>query len=97
MIDNSIEAAATRIRIRTYPRGDKPKIIDTIAFSDDGIGIDAHTLPHVLTLGYSSRYGQRSGLGRFGVGLKLAALSHARRLDIYTRQLGEVRRPARLA
>ena len=90
VIDNSIEAAATRIRIRTYPKGDKPKIIDTIAFSDDGIGIDAQTLPHVLTLGYSSRYGQRSGLGRFGVGLKLAALSHARRLDIYTRQLGEV-------
>lgn len=89
VIDNSIEAAATRIRIRTYPRGDKPKIIDTIAFSDDGVGIDSQTLPHVLTLGYSSRYGQRSGLGRFGVGLKLAALSHARRLDIYTRQLGE--------
>jgi hypothetical protein len=88
VIDNSIEAAATRIRIRTYPKGDKPKIIDTIAFSDDGVGIDAQTLPHVLTLGYSSRYGQRSGLGRFGVGLKLAALSHARRLDIYTRQLG---------
>lgn len=89
VIDNSIEAAATHIRVRTYPKGDKPKVIDTIAFSDDGIGIEAEVLPHVLSLGFSTRYGQRNGLGRFGVGLKLAALSHSRRIDIYTCQSSE--------
>lgn len=88
-VDNSIEASATTARIQTYPKSDKPKSIDAIAFSDDGVGIDPHVLPHVLSLGFSTRYGQRNGLGRFGVGLKLAALSHARRIDLYTRQLNE--------
>ncbi len=90
IVDNSIEAAATLVRIRTYPRGDKPKVIDSIAFSDDGIGIAEEVLAHVLSLGYSTRYGQRNGMGRFGVGLNLATLSHARRVDIYTHESKEV-------
>ena len=46
-------------------------------------------LANALSMGFSTRYGQRTGLGRFGVGLKLAALSQARRVDIYTRPMGQ--------
>lgn len=101
VIDNSIEAKAQFIRIRTVEgtvanevtmtaksKTKFSKAIKAIAFADNGIGIPYDTLPHVLTLGFSTRYNQRDGLGRFGVGMKLAAISQARRIDIYTQPLG---------
>ncbi len=87
VVDNSIQAGATRVRIATARNmaGD----VTEIAFSDDGEGITEDILPFVLSLGYSSRYGSRDGMGRFGMGLKLASLSHARRVDVYTWRRGE--------
>lgn len=86
VVDNSIEAKASQIKIRTTPtQVDSAKAITTVAFADNGIGIPLATLPSVLTMGYSTRYGQRNGMGRFGVGLKLATLSLAERIDLYTR------------
>jgi hypothetical protein len=89
VVDNSIEAGATIVRVQTFPRGERPKAIDTVAFSDDGNGVQPEILPHVLSLGFSTRYGQRSGMGRFGVGLKLAGLSHARRIEVYSRHASD--------
>lgn len=86
-IDNSIEASAKTIRIAPSYSKDK-KHITSIAFADDGRGIDVSVLPSVLKMGYSTRYGQRKGLGRFGVGLKLAALSVGTRIEIVTRPAG---------
>lgn len=88
VVDNSVEARATLIKINTYPAGASPKRIEAIAFADDGIGIDPDILPNVLSIGFSTRYNKRDGLGRFGVGLKLATLSHAKRLDVYTKTDG---------
>jgi hypothetical protein len=85
-IDNSIEAGASSIRVQTYYDA-KRNSIQEIAVADNGVGIDSAIVAHVLSMGYSTRYGQRGGLGRFGVGLKLAGLSLGRRIDIYTRQL----------
>ena len=88
-VDNSIEAGATIIRLWTDRRKtDKHEEIQRIVFADNGIGIQPDILPHVLSLGFSTRYNQRDGLGRFGVGLKLAALSQGRRVDIYTKPAG---------
>ena len=39
-------------------------------------------------MGFSTRYGKRDGMGPLGVGLKLATLSLAQRIDIYTRHEG---------
>lgn len=89
VVDNSIEARAMTVKIHTYPGGSSPKRIDSIAFADDGTGIDPQILPHVLSIGFSTRYNKRDGLGRFGVGLKLAALSHAKRLEVYTKVDGD--------
>ena len=93
VVDNSIDARAQQIRVQTFEveseNGKRPKkSIDTIAFADNGMGITSERLPHCLTMGYSSRYGERKGIGRFGVGAKLAALSQARRVDIYSRPIG---------
>jgi Histidine kinase-, DNA gyrase B-, and HSP90-like ATPase len=86
-IDNSIEASAKTIRIVPTYSKDK-KHITTIAVADDGRGIDVNVLPSVLKMGYSTRYNQRKGLGRFGVGLKLAALSVGTRIEVYTKLAG---------
>ncbi|MFB9326981.1 ATP-binding protein [Paenibacillus aurantiacus] len=80
-VDNSIEASAKLIRIET--RGSNNKI-DEIIIADDGLGINPGVLAQVLKMGFSTRYNQRKGLGRYGVGMKLAALSQATRVDIYT-------------
>lgn len=100
VVDNSYEARSTMVRIRTFQnetlintsskkrKTKATKIIDRIAFADNGIGIEYETLPKVLKLGFSTRYNQREGLGRFGVGMKLAAISQAKRIDIYTKPQG---------
>ncbi|MBF6547614.1 ATP-binding protein [Nocardia brasiliensis] len=87
-VDNSVEAGASLIRV--LPRfGARKKSIDRIAFADNGRGIQRDILAHALSMGFSTRYGQRVGLGRFGVGLKLAGLSLGERIDIYTKQEGD--------
>lgn len=85
VIDNSQEAKARLIRIKTFGEKD----ISNMAFSDDGVGIPKEMMAKVLKLGFSSRYNNRNGLGRFGVGLKLASISIARRVDIYSKAIGE--------
>ncbi|MFI1884700.1 ATP-binding protein [Streptomyces jumonjinensis] len=86
-IDNSVEAGASLIRVLSQYGANK-RSIERIAFADDGRGISPDLLAHVLSMGFSTRYGQRGGLGRFGVGLKLAGLSLGERIDVYTKQEG---------
>jgi hypothetical protein len=99
VVDNSYEANATVVRIRTIEKttsiqgkrkskAKQFKAIECIAFADNGDGIPYEILPSTLNLGFSTRYNQRNGLGRFGVGMKLAAISQSRRIDIYTKPLG---------
>jgi hypothetical protein len=86
VVDNSVEAGSSKVRIRTM-RTDDGTTIDQIGMADDGTGIDPDILANVLSLGYSSRYNSRDGMGRFGMGLKLASLSQARRVDVYTKRV----------
>lgn len=95
VVDNSIEGSASVIRVETFEEkvqidGKKKggRAVTSVAFADNGVGISAQTLPHTLTLGYSTRYNQRNGMGRFGVGMKLAGISQGRRIDIYTKHAG---------
>ncbi|MFE0477477.1 ATP-binding protein [Streptomyces sp. NPDC058947] len=89
-LDNSIEAGATVLRLVPVFSEDK-KSIDELIFADNGTGIDPSILHHILSMGYSTRYGQRKGLGRFGVGLKLAALSLGERIDVYSKRANDPR------
>ena len=89
LADNAFEGKAGWIRIATGK--DASGSITDLAVADNGIGIPPAILASVLSLGYSTRYGSRAGLGRFGMGLKLASLSHALRTEIFSRPLGDQR------
>ncbi|MGY0486707.1 ATP-binding protein [Streptomyces sp. WG-D5] len=84
-LDNSIQAEATLMRVLPI-YGPKKKAIDAFIIADNGVGIDPAIMHNVLSMGYSARYNQRQGLGRFGMGLKLAGLSLGERIDIYSKR-----------
>lgn len=86
-VDNSWEAGGSIIRIQTVEDSDGS--VTNIGIADNGSGIPIDILPNVLSVGYSSRYNSRTGLGRFGMGLKLAGLSQGRRAEVYTQPRGE--------
>jgi DNA topoisomerase VI subunit B len=94
MVDNCLQSGADKIRldweVTEIPigkgRSQKTKRqLDWFAVADNGTGITADLVANVLTVGFSTRYGSRDGIGRFGVGFKLASISQAKRIEIYTR------------
>lgn len=89
LVDNSYEAGARHVRIATIR--DKAGSIVELGVADDGMGIPPDVLARVLSLGYSSRYNSRDSLGRFGMGLKLASLSQAQRVEVHTKVKGDDR------
>jgi histidine kinase/DNA gyrase B/HSP90-like ATPase len=96
VVDNSLEAGANVVQIRTFTAKKKignsakaVEVIDRVAIGDDGEGMeggDHGVLHRCLQMGYSTRYNSRLGLGRFGVGAKLAGISQAKKIEVYSRQ-----------
>ena len=86
LIDNSIQADATSIDIIVADAGVDAEHPIMIAVRDNGTGMNPMTLRHALRFGGSSRFNDRGGMGRFGMGLPNASLSQARRVDVYTWQ-----------
>lgn len=84
-VDNSIQAGARSIKVGVA-KSDCTEFPVEIAVADDGMGMNAAELSSALTFGGSSRFGDRSSLGRFGMGLPNAALSLARRVEVYSWQ-----------
>jgi hypothetical protein len=84
LIDNSIQAQASAIEVSIKVIEADPPI--QISVFDDGCGMDPFTLRHALRFGGSSRFGDRSGLGRYGMGLPNSSLSQASRVTVYTWQ-----------
>jgi hypothetical protein len=80
LVDNSIQAAATRITI-SISRPDE-SAFPHIEIEDNGVGMDATVLATCLQFGGSTRFGDRTSLGRFGVGLPAASLSQSRRVEV---------------
>ena len=58
-ISNSWDADATNVRIYVDRTG------NNFIIKDDGDGMDEETLQHCLRLGWSPRYNNRDGIGRF--------------------------------
>ena len=90
VIDNSTQAKAKNIKIEfdVISRGtgkNQKEIIDRIAFGDDGIGMNEQVLENCLTLGWSSRYNDRTGIGRFGVCATLAALHECPHIKVFSK------------
>jgi hypothetical protein len=88
-IDNSIQALAHNIWIdflQHHSANRTSSTVGGIVFSDDGEGMDAELLHKCLTLGHSSRFNDRNGIGRFGVGMTLGAIHECRRIEVYSKQ-----------
>lgn len=91
VVDNALQADAKNIRIRLESRQGRGKAepLISVAFADDGHGMSPETLQQCLQLGYSSRFNDRKGIGRFGVGVTLAAINQCKRVELYSRMSGE--------
>ena len=90
VIDNSLQAGAKNVRMRiekAQPRKNKVDLI-SIAFGDDGKGMTTNTLEKCVQVGFSERYNDRGGIGRFGVGMTLGAVTQCTRIDVYSKPQG---------
>ena len=95
LIDNSVQAKAKRIDIipkiekRNPEGGGEPvSVITQVSVVDDGDGMDESTLNRCPQLGFSTRYDDREGLGRFGVGATYASISQCKRTIFCSRVKG---------
>jgi Histidine kinase-, DNA gyrase B-, and HSP90-like ATPase len=86
LIDNSLQAGARDIRIFARDIQDSEERSILVGVLDDGKGMSPTTLGSALQFGGTDRFGDRSGLGRFGMGLPNSSVSQARRLEVYSWQ-----------
>src|SRR5262245_60199544 len=84
LVDNALQAGATNIVIDVSSDEVKDGGALHLQVIDDGAGMDDATLRQALRFGGSTRFNDRSGLGRYGMGLPNSSLSQARRLSVYT-------------
>lgn len=87
LIDNSVSAGASEIKIITSP-GEDP---DLILF-DNGCGMTEKELYEAMRYGSQNPLEKRdeNDLGRFGLGLKAASLSQCRKLVVISKKEGVV-------
>lgn len=79
LVDNSITAEASEIRIDIFPKQeDRPA---AIVISDNGKGMDRTELHEAMRFGAFQEYAP-DDLGRYGLGLKTASLSQCRTLTV---------------
>ena len=93
LIDNSIQAGATHVEVLCSEteepvRQRRRRRIDQIGILDNGSGMDITTLRIALQFGNGTRLEDRTGMGRFGMGLPNASISQCRRVDVWTWQTG---------
>lgn len=93
LIDNAVQANATMVEVLCIERRElvskrERRRLDRVAVIDNGSGMDTVTLRKALQFGNGTRLNDRSGIGRFGMGLPNASISQARRVDVWTWQNG---------
>ena len=86
IVDNALQAEASSVEIHIAKAGDDPDFPIVVDVVDDGVGMDRATLRQALRFGGSTRFEDRRGLGRFGMGLPNASLSQARQVEVFTWQ-----------
>lgn len=93
LIDNSVQANAKSIEIICLEEVQQVKErqrrrLSKIAVLDDGDGMNGPVLRKALQFGNGTRLNDRSGIGRFGMGLPNASISQAARMDVWSWQNG---------
>jgi hypothetical protein len=83
IIDNALEARASQVLVELFEgKGG----LESVAIIDNGMGMPEEWIRHSIRWGGSHRdQGNLKGLGRFGYGLKSAAISFARRFEVYSK------------
>jgi len=80
IVDNSVEAGATEVRVDLAFEGSG----SWIRIADNGVGMDTDTITESLRIGSMREYGD-DDLGKFGFGLKTASISQCRRVVVASR------------
>jgi hypothetical protein len=85
-VDNALQWGATEVRAYFRQSGKQPNQRIDILVSDNGKGMAPHVLKVAMAFGGSMVFDNRAGIGRYGVGMKTAALNVARSVDVYSWQ-----------
>jgi hypothetical protein len=93
LVDNAVQANADQVEV--FCAEDWQQVaerqrrrISELAVLDNGDGMPAETLRLALQFGNGTHLADRSGIGRFGVGLPNASISQCRRVDVWSWQAG---------
>ena len=85
-VDNALQWGASEVRVYFRQTGTQPnQRIDALVF-DNGQGMAPHVLKVAMAFGGSMVYDNRAGIGRYGMGMKAAALNLARSVDVFSWQ-----------
>ena len=93
LIDNSVQAKATAVDVICM---EEPHIVNNrirrrlseIGVLDNGTGMEPFVLQMALQFGNGTHLDDRSGIGRFGMGLPNSSISQCRRVEVWTWQNG---------
>ena len=85
-VDNAIQAGATEIRVYFRQTGKQNGAVIDACVSDNGSGMPPNVLKVATSFGGSMNYNNRTGIGRFGIGMKTAALSVSPVMELYSWQ-----------
>src|SRR4030095_15044923 len=85
-VDNAIQAGATEIRVYFRQTGKQGNAVIDAAVYDNGSGMAPNVLKVATSFGGSMTYNNRTGIGRFGMGMKTAALSMSPVMELYSWQ-----------
>lgn len=89
LIDNAIQAGAETVEVIVSEKeqflGQRSRAhVEHLAVLDNGCGMDAKVLRMALQFGNGTRLNDRSGIGRFGMGLPSASISQCTRVDVWS-------------
>ena len=85
-VDNAIQAGANEIRVYFRQTGKQKEAVIDAAVYDNGSGMAPNVLKVATSFGGSMSFNNRSGIGRFGMGMKTAALSISPVMELFSWQ-----------
>lgn len=93
LIDNAIQAKASHVYVLCAETEIKlakrtRRRLDQLAVLDNGSGMSSQDLRRALQFGNGAHLEDRTGIGRFGMGLPNSSISQAQRVEVWTWQKG---------
>lgn len=85
-VDNAIQWGATEVRVYFRQTGKIGSLKTDVLVLDNGSGMAPNILKFATSFGGSMVFDNRSGIGRYGMGMKTAALSMSPVMDLYSWQ-----------